>query len=109
MHYLDEYITEQTERNILSGYEKTVALEFINKQRAEEFAKNRTYAFKSYMDDTANGVLEIIVSNIFQGKVDAAYKLFMRLSNEVEEVAGKPEIVQKFWEKLLKYAQKKEE
>jgi hypothetical protein len=39
MHYIVEYIKEQTERNILSGYEKTVTLEFINKKRATMFSR----------------------------------------------------------------------
>lgn len=35
MNYIVEYIKEQTEQNILSGYEKTVALRFINNKREE--------------------------------------------------------------------------
>jgi hypothetical protein len=109
MHYLDEYIIEQTERNILSGYKKTVTLEFINNFRASESDNNKIYAFKTYDDPMAQQVLEIVVSNILEGKMDTAYKYFMNLSREVKEVAGKPEIIQKFWELLLMNAQNPDE
>ena len=76
MNYIDQFIFEQKERQVLSGYEKTVALEYID---------NYMYMFDSYDNEQVDQALIKITDLIRNGKIQLAKEIFNRLSDKIKE------------------------
>jgi len=91
MNYIDQFIFEQNQRNYLSGYQKNIALEYIN---------NYAYMFDTYDNDEVDQALIKITDIIRQGSIELAREIFDRLSDKIKE-GNNPQKRQNVWNALL--------
>lgn len=75
MHYLDEFIKEQNDRNALSGYSSLIP----------EYTDNYMYEFDSYDDESIEYVFVQITDLIRKGYIERAKRAFDNLSDKIKE------------------------
>lgn len=93
MHYLDEFIKEQNERNTLSGYQTLIP----------EYIDNHMYRFDSYDDESIEYVFIQITDLIRKGYIERAKLAFDNLSDKIKE-GRDPKKREKEWNFLLSLA-----
>jgi hypothetical protein len=90
MHYLDQFIREQSEKNALAGYKETVNLEYVENQFEPPFK------YQSYKEVDPQ-LLDIVMM------IRDARNLFNELSDDIKE-AKNPSHKEKIWNAVIKAA-----
>jgi len=90
MDYLDQFIKEQCEKNVLAGYKNSVNLEYVENQFGTPFK------YQSYKEIDPE-LLDIVYM------IRDARKMFDELSDNVKE-AKNPVLKEKIWNAVIKAA-----
>jgi hypothetical protein len=91
MHYLDEYITEQTERNILAG-QSTIAL---------EYKFTTPYPYESFDNDEITDALFRLARVVNSRGLDYARRVFDMFCKSIREAVINPARKEAVWRSVL--------
>lgn len=93
MHYIEQFIKEQNEREVLSGHKKIIP----------EYTDNYMYMFDSYDNEEVDQALIKITDLIRKGFIQFARKVYEKLSDKIRE-GNNAQKRQNVWNSLVALA-----